>query len=136
VHLEIGEVRQPHDRRQVVGQAVVDLALVLARVHASRPDPVGPVAGALLLVEELTVDAVRIALERQVAAAQVRQQDGRDPRVVLDHLTLGETGRGIEDLVQVREREPAALDLDLHALGRRHSGDRTDGRGSATAPRG
>ena len=64
-----------------------------------------------------------------MAAAQVRQQHRRDPRVVLDHLALGEAGRGIEDLVEVGEREPAPLDLDLHALGRGHPRDRTRGAG-------
>ena len=58
-------------------------------------------------------------------ARQMREQDRRDPRVVLDHLPLGEAHRGIEDLLQVGERERVALDLDVDALGRRHVRHRT-----------
>ena len=96
-----------------------------ARVDCRGPHPGRPVARALLLVEELAVDAVRVALERQVPVAQVRQQHRRDPHVVLDHLALGEPGGRVEDLVEVRERERAPLHLDLHALRRCHAPHRT-----------
>ena len=73
----------------------------------------GPVRRALLLVEVPALDAVRVALERQGTVAQVRQQHGRDARVVVDHLALGEPDLGIHDLVQVRERELCVrLDVD------------------------
>src|SRR3954471_11194539 len=80
-------------------------------------DPVGAVARALLLVEVGAADPVGIALERQRPPAQVRQQDRRDARVVVDHLPLGEPRLGIEDLVEVREGQPPPVDVDLQALG-------------------
>src|SRR5436190_504521 len=83
---------------KVVGEAVLDRARVVAAPDRRRRHPVGTVARALLLVEMAAVDAVGVALQRQGAAAQVRQHGGRDPRVVVDHLTLREPGLGIEDL--------------------------------------
>ena len=53
----------------------------------------------------------------------MRQQHRRDARVVVDHLALGEAGLGIEDLVEVGERQRPPVDLDLHALRRRHGPD-------------
>ena len=89
-----------------------------------RPDqtgavahPVRPVRRAALLVEELLLDAVRIALQRQRPRPQVRQQHRRDPRVVVDHVALREPGARVHQLVEVRERERRLADVDLEALG-------------------
>jgi hypothetical protein len=120
VQLEVGEVGEPHERRQVVAEAEVDRARVVAAPDRRRLHPVGPVARALLLVEVLAGDAVRVALERQRAVVQVRQDGRRDARVVVDQLPLGEAGLGIEDLVEVRERQAAVADLDVEALGGGH----------------
>ena len=35
----------------------------------------------------------------------MRQQDRRDPDVIIDHLALGETDLRVKNLVQVRNRE-------------------------------
>ena len=136
VQLEVGEVGQPHERRQVVGEAEVDRARVVAAPDRRGHHPVRAVARALLLVEVGARDAVGVALERQRAPAQVAEQHRRDAGVVVDHLPLGEPGLGIEDLVEVRQREPAAVDVHLEALG--HGGDgsefaRQTGFGSAAA---
>ena len=125
VQLQVGEVGQPDQRRQVVGEHEVDRAPVGADRDRGRPDPVRPVAGRVLLVEELRVDAVRIALERERTPLEVREHEGRDPRVVVDHVALGERGLGIQDLVEVGEREPAAEHLDLDPLRLRHPLERT-----------
>ncbi len=42
----------------------------------------------------------------------MRHQIRRNADVVIDDLSLGEAGGGIEDLVKVRETELAALDFD------------------------
>ena len=47
----------------------------------------------------------------------MRQDRLGDRGVVVDHLTLGEPGLGIEDLVEVRQRQPPAFDLDRLLLG-------------------
>jgi hypothetical protein len=103
VQLEVGQVREPDDRRQVVADAEVDE--LRAHRHSLAPDPIGSMGRTLLLVEVPALDTVGIALERQRAIAQMRQQDRRDARVVLDDLALGEPRLGVHHLVQVREGE-------------------------------
>ena len=66
------------------------------------------------------LDPVGVALERQRPVAQVRQHVRRDARVVVDHLALGEADCGIQDLVEVGERQAAAADVDVDAVARRH----------------
>ena len=102
VQLEVGEVGGPDERGNVVGQAEVDVALVVAAPDRRGLHPLRAVRGALLLVEELALDAVGVALHGQRPAVQVRDQDRRHARVVVDHLALGEAGLRIEDLVEVR----------------------------------
>jgi hypothetical protein len=118
VQLEVGQVREPDQRREVVADAEVDR--LRAQLDRLRAHPLRAVRGTLLLVEVPALDAVGIALEGERAVAQVRQHRGRDAGVVVDHLTLGEPHRGIHHLVQVRQREPPALDVDIDARGRRH----------------
>src|SRR5919206_565935 len=72
-----------------------------------------PVVRTVLLVEELAVDAVRIALERERMVARVRKQHRCDARVVIDDLRLRESDVGVKDLVEVGELHRTALDLDL-----------------------
>ncbi len=113
VQLQVGEVAQPHERRQVLAQAVVDLALGAPAPHGRGLDPVGAVGGALLLIEVLPLHAVRIALERQRPVAQVPQQHRRDLRVVVDQLGLREAGVRVEHLLEVRQPQRAPVELDL-----------------------
>ena len=71
VQLEVGQVREPDERRQVVGeQKSISLSPAVTRGR----HPVRAVRRALLLVEVLALDAVRVALQRQRPVAQVRQQ--------------------------------------------------------------
>ena len=48
-------------------------------------------------------------------SCEVGEHRRRDPRVVVDDLTFGEAGRGVQDLVEVREAQPPALHLDRRA---------------------
>ena len=41
----------------------------------------------------------------------MRQDRRRDRRVIVDHVTLAQRRRGVEDLVEVREHQLAATDL-------------------------
>src|SRR6185312_4410326 len=81
-------------------------------------DPWRAVRGALLLVEELALDTVRIALQCERAPAQVREERRSDLRVVLDHVALGEADARVHDLVEVREPQLPSLDRDLDAPAR------------------
>jgi hypothetical protein len=114
VQLEVGEVREPDQAREVADRAEADLPAALAR-QDRRLDPVGPVRGAFLLEEMLALDAVGIAFQRQRAAREVGGEDRRDPGVVVDHLPLAEADLRIEDLVEVRQFQLPPLDLDHDA---------------------
>ena len=97
----------------------------------ARADPVRAVRRAALLVEELLLDPVRVALQGQRPRPQVRQQDRRDPRVVVDHVALREPGARVHQLVEVRQRDRRVADVDLDALGGRHACDRSRAGSSA-----
>ena len=72
MQLEVREVGGPGECGQVVGQAVVDVARVVAAPDRRRLHPVRAVGRALLLVEVLALDAVRVALEGERPAVEVR----------------------------------------------------------------
>ena len=121
VQFERGEVGSPHQRGQVVQQRVVDGARALAGPGTAggqldRAQPVRCVRGRVLLVERFRVDAVGVADERHRPVHQVRQQDRRDPAVVVDHLALGEPVRRVQHLVQVGQSKPPVADLHRDPL--------------------
>ncbi len=109
VELERSEVRRPHERRQVVDAAGADLGVGVER---DGGEPVRTVAGAPLLEEPLALDAVGEPDHGDRAVLQVRQHRRGDAGVVVDHLAFGEAVRGVQDLVEVGEPQPAAVHLD------------------------
>src|SRR5215510_3807855 len=118
--------------------AVVHVAVVAVAPDLGGFQPGRTVLGAVLLVEHLPFDPVRVALEGEGAIVEVGQQGGRDARVVVDHLALGEADPGIEHLVQVGQPQGAFPDADLdralcctHVAGR----SRTTCRGSLRSRR-
>jgi len=54
-----------------------------------------------LLVEERAGDARGVTLEGQRAIGEVREEMGRDFKIIVDDVGLGEVGLGIEDLLWV-----------------------------------
>jgi hypothetical protein len=72
VQFDRGQVGHPDQRRQIPDEAVVDrLAGSAAAADLARGDPWWPVRRTALLVEELVVDAVGKALERERPLLQV-----------------------------------------------------------------
>ena len=71
-----------------------------------------PRRGRALLVEELAVDAVRVADENVGAPAGVLQGAVGHAQVVLDHLQLRDTGLGEVDLVGVGDGDLLAGDVE------------------------
>ena len=65
--------------------------------------------GSVFFVEVLLVHAIGIPLHGDGTPLQVRQQRGRDARVVIDHLALGETCGRIQNLVEIRQVQPLAF---------------------------
>lgn len=66
--------------------------------------------------EGLPVDTIWIALQGERAIRYVRQHHFGNLGVVVENLTLGETGLGVKDLFQVGQCEPAPVDLRLYSL--------------------
>ena len=56
--------------------------------------------------------AVGRAHERGRPPGEVGEHHRRDPAVVVDHVGFAEARGGVEQLVEVRERELTAVDLD------------------------
>ena len=112
MQLEGREVCHPDQRGQVIGQNVIHVALVAIAPDGRRLHPVGPVLRCVLLEEEFLVDAHGIPLHGERLVFQMGQQHGRNSRVIVDYLALGETGGGIQDFIQVGQLQVFAFDLD------------------------
>src|ERR1700674_2431022 len=119
MQLDRSEIRQPHQRRQIVGQNVLDGAAVSTAPDGSGLHPVRPVPRRVLLVEVFFVHSVGIALACERPPLQMRQYRRSDSDVVIDDLLLGESSGGIQDLFQIRQLELLALDLNgrIHRAG-------------------
>src|SRR5262249_49553644 len=102
------------EAREVVDYHVANLAAFAAR-DVEGVDPVGSVAGGVLLVEKLGSDSIGVTFEGDRPLREVRKKVVRDPNVEVDDLALGEAGR-VQGLVDVGERDVAAFDLDLVLL--------------------
>src|ERR1700720_599985 len=103
------QVRHPYHRRQVIRQNMVDGAPVVFAPNGRGLYPVGSVGRGVLLKKELANNPVRIAFQRQWASGKMWYEKRRDAGVIVDHLSFGETGRRIEHLVQIRQRQMSAL---------------------------
>ena len=112
MQLEVGEVGGPHQCGQVVNEAIVHPAIVAFAPHPRRFHPVRPVGWAIFFVKKHAADAVGITLHGERAASQMRQQDGSDAHVIVDHLSLGESGLGIQHLIEIRKLQVSAFDVD------------------------
>ena len=101
VQLDAAEVDHPGERGRVVDDR--EHGRVAAReLHELLADEVR-VRRHALLVEELPLDAVRVALHVEWPAADVVQRARRDVEVVGDQIALRQARLGEEDLVRVRD---------------------------------
>ncbi len=107
-----GQIRHPHHGREIVGQNVVHIAVVAFTPDGSGLHPIRAVLGGVLFKEELAVHAIGIAFQRQRASCKMGDEDGRDAGVVVNHLSLGKSGRGIQDLIQIRQLQLPALNFN------------------------
>ena len=137
VQLDRGEVGQPHERRQVVGERVVDR--LAARGQRRRAHPVRAVRRRLLLEERLasTPSGQRVTVSAR--PCRCGSSTGATARVVVDHLALGEARLRVEHLVEVRQLQLAPADLGPRrlalALERSSSAPASESRSSAGASR-
>ena len=90
MQLDRRKLREPDQRRGVAGDDELDR--LAPQRHGLSLDPVRAVRRRALLEERLPLHPVRVALEGQRAAGQMRHQHRRDLRRVLDRVPLGEAG--------------------------------------------
>ncbi len=64
MQLEVGELAEPEQRRQVVADDVLLIALVVAGVERDEVDELRRLVGDVLLIEVRLADAVRVSHER------------------------------------------------------------------------
>ena len=107
-----GQVRHPDHGRKIVGQNVIDVAAVAFAPDRRGLDPVRPMLGGILFEEELAVHSIGIAFERQRPSREMWHENRRDARVVVNDLSLGKAGRGIQDFVQIRQLQLPALNFN------------------------
>lgn len=110
--LEISEIRGPDNRRQIVRHTVMNLGIVAVGPDGRGLYPFGPVGGAAFLVEKTSGDAIGVTLKRERPVFEVGEQDGRDADVIIDDLALSETGFGIKNFIEIRNRNSLAFDLE------------------------
>ena len=89
---------------------------------ARRPrSTAGRDSGARFWIEELAVDAVRIAHEHVRPAAGAAQRAVGDGEVVAHEIELGVAGLGEQHLARVRDRDLAAGDYETFVFGLAHA---------------
>ncbi len=103
VEFDGGEIGGPCESGGLVDGAVVEEVVVVFGPELGGFDPVGLVGGTAFFVEEHFVDAVGVAFEGDGAAFEMGEDGGSHSDVVVDDLSFGETGSGVEDLVEVGE---------------------------------
>ena len=109
MQLDAGEVGEPRQPGRVVDHRKVDL--VSGRVvDVHRLEPLRMRIGHALLVEEIGVDAVRVALHLHRSLAHVRQDGRGDVDVVADEISLRDPRSGKQDLVLVGDGDLAIVD--------------------------
>ncbi len=121
-------------RSSQIGKRIVPSPLPVrgaGRRHLGRTHPRRRAGRRVLLEEARLLHAVGPADPGDRAVLEVRQQHRRDLRVVVEHLALGRAGARVEHLVEVADRQGAALDVDLQVAHpgspRRCSGERSGG---------
>ncbi len=106
------QIRNPHQRREIVSEKIVDSSFVTLAPHGRGLYPVRAMHGGVFFEEIFLVRAPGITFHGERPSGEMRHQHGCDADVIIHHLPLGERGGGIEDLVKIRETKLAALHFD------------------------
>src|SRR5204862_2864834 len=92
-------------RRQAPRQTLFHDSVIAFTPNLRCLHPFWPMQWTIFFIKKFGIHSVGITLHRQRSIAKMRQQDWRDPDVVIDHLAFGETDFRVKNLVQVRNRE-------------------------------
>jgi hypothetical protein len=117
VELGIGHLAEPDQRRQVVADDVLAACRVLLRKHALTLDEVWQRNFDMLLEEVLARHAVRVALERERAIAQMRRQEWPASNEIFQQVAFREPSmamvRGPENPLRMGHADQMLADLQL-----------------------
>ena len=100
MYFQVGEIRGPGQRPGIVQEDVPYLSAALAN-DGERLDPSGGEGRCILLIEELTTDAVRVPLHGDGAVLEMGEDERRHLDVIVNDLGLRIAG-GIERLGRIR----------------------------------
>ena len=101
MQFQAGGIGAPDKSGKVVDQDVLDVWTAGTARDRISLDPLGRKTRRVLLVEELSPDSIREALQRYGPVLEMREQKIGYPDVVIQDLAFGEPTAWIEDLVQV-----------------------------------
>src|ERR1700761_309695 len=120
--LQTRGIRAPHQGREVVDQNVLNVATACAPGNGKSLNPFGRKTRTLLLVENLAVDPVGKPLQSHGPVVKMRKQIFGYADVVINNLTFSETGLRVEYLIEIGDRNTAALNFQVAAglLARTH----------------
>ena len=110
VQVDAAEVGDPGEAGRVRHHREVRGASAPGKPDVDGLEPVRVRVRNALLVEEVALDAVRIAEHLHRPPRDVRKQELREVDVVVDEVTLGEPALGKEDLVELGELDVVAAD--------------------------
>jgi hypothetical protein len=110
VELDAAEVDHPGQTPEVGDDGEVGGAPAAREDDVHGLEPVRVRVGHALLVEEVSLDSVRVALHLHGPALDVVQDARRQVEVVVDEVAFRQAGAGEVDLVEIRERDVAAAD--------------------------
>ena len=116
MQLEAGEVGHPRQRGGVSRHDFFGRAPG-RKAERHDLDPGRPRLGRALLIEELALDAVRVAHQHVRPPAGAAQRAVGDREVVAHEIQLRETGLGKQHLARVRDRDLAASDDETFVFG-------------------
>ena len=106
--LETGEVRHPHQRRRVARHDLLGRAPG-RKLQRDDLDPWRPRLRCALLIEELAIDAVRIAHEHVWTAARAVQRSIGNRQVVAHEVELRMARLRKQHLARIRDHDLASV---------------------------
>src|SRR5207244_13444536 len=100
--------------RQIADPVVIDVRVAaVASWNGKCPDPIGREFRRILFVKEMLAHAIGKSSERDRAVVKVGEDELRNVNVVVDNLSLGEMRRGVQHLVEIRNRNLTAIDSEF-----------------------
>ena len=103
----------PPEGSQIIDEDVTDVRPTSAPGHRECIHPFRSKTRSILFIEGLSANPVGKAFQRDGAVFKVRQQISGNPDVVIDDVRFGEMVLRVKNLIEIRYRNAAAVDVQL-----------------------